>query len=172
MPRLLVAPLSSLADALDTHAPSHLISLLSPEHMIATPAGFPAAMHLRLGVNDIVDTAAGTDPPGRQHIDALLDFSRNWDTRQPLLIHCWAGISRSMASAFTILCDRLGPGRETEIAHAMRQRAPHAQPNRLLVRHADDALGRQGKMIAAVNAMGPPLLVEEGVTTAFPLVGL
>jgi len=172
MPRLLVAPLSSLADALDAHAPSHLISLLSPEHMIATPAGFPAAMHLRLGVNDIVDPAAGTDPPGRQHIDALLDFSRNWDTGQPLLIHCWAGISRSMASAFTILCDRLGPGRETEIAHAMRQRAPHAQPNRLLVRHADDALGRQGKMIAAVNAMGPPLLVEEGITTAFPLVGL
>jgi len=27
-------------------------------------------------------------------------------------------------------------------------------------------------MIAAVNAMGPPLLVEEGFTTAFPLVGL
>ena len=172
MPRLLVAPLSSLADALDTHAPSHLISLLSPEHMITTPSGFPPAKHLRLGVNDIVDPAAGTDPPARRHIDALLDFSREWDGRQPLLIHCWAGISRSMASAFTILCDRLGPGREIEIAHAMRQRAPHAQPNRLLVRHADEALGRQGKMIAAVNAMGPPLLVEEGVTTAFPLVGL
>jgi len=54
----------------------------------------------------------------------------------------------------------------------MRQRAPHAQPNRLLVRHADEALGRDGKMVAALNAMGPPLLVEEGVTTAFPLVGL
>lgn len=172
MPRLLVAPLSSLAGALNAHAPSHLISLLSPEHMIATPAGFPAAMHLKLGVNDIVDPAAGADPPARRHIDALLDFSRTWDARQPLLIHCWAGISRSMASAFTILCDRLGPGCEIEIAQAMRQRAPHAQPNRLLVRHADDALGRGGKMIAAVHAMDPPLLVEEGVTTAFPLVGL
>ena len=42
MPRLLVAPLSSLSDALSEHAPSHLISLLSPDHMIATPAGFPA----------------------------------------------------------------------------------------------------------------------------------
>jgi predicted protein tyrosine phosphatase len=54
----------------------------------------------------------------------------------------------------------------------MRQRAPHAQPNRLLVRHADDALGRGGKMLAALNTMGQPLVVEEGVTTAFPLVGL
>jgi predicted protein tyrosine phosphatase len=172
MPRLLVAPLSSLADVLDAHAPSHLISLLSPEHMITTPQGFPAAMHLKLGVNDIVDPAAGTAPPARRHIDELLAFSRSWDASQPLLIHCWAGISRSMASAFTILCDRLGPNREIEIARAIRQRAPHAQPNRLLVQHADDALGRDGKMLAALNSMGPPLVVEEGVTTAFPLVGL
>jgi predicted protein tyrosine phosphatase len=172
MPRLLVAPLSSLPEALESHAPSHLISLLSPEHMIQTPAGFPAAMHLKLGVNDIVDPAAGTAPPVRQHIDALLEFSRGWDTSQPLLIHCWAGISRSMASAFTILCDRLGPDREIEIALAMRRRAPHAQPNALLVRHADDALGRSGRMVAALEAMGPSSMAAEGIATAFPLVGL
>jgi predicted protein tyrosine phosphatase len=172
MPHLLVSPLSSLGDALKSHGPSHLISLLSPEHMIQTPPGFPAARHLKLGVNDIVDPAAGTAPPARQHIDALLEFSRQWDASQPLLIHCWAGISRSMASAFTILCDRLGPGREIEIADAMRRRAPHAQPNRLLISHADAALGRGGAMIAAVQGMGPPVLVEEGVTTLLPLTKL
>jgi predicted protein tyrosine phosphatase len=172
MPRLLVAPLSSLEDAISTHAPSHLVSLLSPEHMIETPAGFEASRHLKLGVNDVVDPAEGTAPPTRSHIDALLAFSRGWDGNGPLLIHCWAGISRSMASAFTILCDRLGPGREIEIARAMRLRAPHAQPNRLLVSHADEALGRGGEMLAALDAMGPPLLVVEGVTTVFPLVGL
>ena len=172
MPHLLVSPLSSLADALESHGPSHLVSLLSPEHMIETPAGFPIARHLRLGVNDIVDPAAGTAPPNRKHIDALLEFSRGWDTSQPLLIHCWAGISRSMASAFTILCDRSGPGHEIEIARAMRRRAPHALPNRLLVSHADDALGRRGAMLAALNQMGPPVLVEEGVTTLLPLAEL
>jgi predicted protein tyrosine phosphatase len=172
MPRLLVTPLSSLTEALAEHGPSHLVSLLSPEHMIATPDGFAAARHLRLGVNDIVDPAAGTAPPARAHIDQLLEFSRGWDASRPMVIHCWAGISRSMASAFTILCDRLGEDREIEIARAIRQRAPHAQPNRLLVQHADNALGRGGKMLAALNSMGPPLLVEEGVTTAFPLVNL
>ncbi len=123
-------------------------------------------------MNDIIDPAAGTAPPLRRHIEDLLTFSRTWDARSPMVIHCWAGISRSMASAFTILCDRLGPDREIEIARAIRQRAPHAQPNRLLVQHADDALGRGGRMIAALNSMGPPVVVEEGVTTAFPLVGL
>ena len=172
MPRLLVTPLSALPGALAEHGPSHLVSLLSPDHMIETPVGFAAASHLKLGINDIVDVAAGPAPPAREHVDQLLEFSRRWDARQPLLIHCWAGISRSMASAFTILCDRLGPGREEEIALAMRRRAPHAQPNRLLVHHADEALGRGGAMLAAVKAMGPPLLVEEGVITPFPLVDL
>lgn len=172
MPRLLVTPLSALPGALAEHGPSHLVSLLSPDHMIETPAGFPSASHLKLGINDIVDVAAGPAPPAREHVDQLLEFSRRWDASQPLLIHCWAGISRSMASAFTILCDRLGPGREEEIALAMRRRAPHAQPNRLLVHHADEALGRGGAMLAAVKAMGPPLLVEEGVITPFPLVDL
>ena len=172
MSPLLVTPLSALPGALAEHAPSHLVSLLSPEHMIQTPAGFPAAAHLKLGINDIADPVAGPAPPARVHVDALLEFSRSWDGRQPFLIHCWAGISRSMASAYTILCDRLGPGCEAEIAKAMRRRAPHAQPNPLLVRHADDALGRGGAMLAAVEAMGPPLLLEEGVTTFFPLVDL
>ena len=172
MPRILVTPLSSLDDAIENHGPSHIVTLLSPEHMIDTPRGFPAERHLKLGINDIADPVAGDNPPGREHIDRLLEFSRGWDAKQPLLIHCWAGISRSMASAFTVLCDRLGPGREIEIAMAMRRRAPHANPNLLLVHHADAALSRGGRMLEALKAMGPPLQVSEGVTTALPLVHL
>jgi predicted protein tyrosine phosphatase len=172
MPRILVTPLSALEDALESHRPSHIVTLLSPEHMIATPKGFPADRHLKLGVNDVADSSAGNDPPTRVHIDRLLEFSRGWDAQAPLLIHCWAGISRSMASAFTVLCDRLGQDREVEIALAMRRRAPHAHPNRLLVSHADDALGRGGRMVTALAVMGQPLQVEEGIATAFPLVNL
>ena len=172
MPRILVTPLSGLEDAIASHRPSHIVTLLSPEHMIETPAGFPADRHLKLGVNDIADPAAGEHPPSRVHMDRLLAFSRDWDARQPLLIHCWAGISRSMASAYAVLCDRLGPGHEIEIALAIRRRAGHANPNQLLVRHADAALGRDGRMLEALKAMSPPLMVTEGVTTALPLANL
>jgi predicted protein tyrosine phosphatase len=172
MPRLLVIPLSALGDSIAAHRPSHLVSLMSPQHMIATPVGFPSERHLKLGVNDVADPTAGEHPPARAHIDALLEFSRGWNGRSPFMIHCWAGISRSMASAFTVLCDRLGPGREIEIARAMRRRAAHAAPNALLVAHADAALGRGGRMIAALNTMGPARMVEEGVLTDLPLVGL
>ena len=172
MPRILVSPLSAVHDVIAMHRPSHMVTLLSPPHMIETPDNFPAARHLKLGVNDVADPAAGTHPPGRDHIEALLAFSRDWDARSPFLIHCWAGISRSMASAFTVLCDRLGPDREIEIARAIRRRAPHAAPNTLLVAHADAALSRNGRMVSALNAMGPARLVEEGVTTDLPLGGL
>src|SRR5580704_9985348 len=172
MPRILVTPLSALEDVLESQRPSHIVTLLSPEHMIATPQGFAPDRHLKLGVNDVAEPEAGKDPPARDHIDRLLEFSRGWDAQAPLLIHCWAGISRSMASAFTVLCDRMGQDREVEIARAMRRRAPHAHPNRLLVRHADDALGRGGRMLTALQVMGQPLQVEEGIVTAFPLVNL
>src|ERR1700748_319168 len=161
MSQILVTPLSGLADALDEYRPSHLVSVLSPSHMIATPEGFAPHRHLRLGLDDVSDPRAAEHPPGREHIDRLLAFSREWDTQAPFLIHCWAGISRSMASAFTILCDRLGPGCEAEVAKAMRRRAPHAQPNRLLVRHADEALARDGRMLAALEAMGPSSMAVE-----------
>jgi predicted protein tyrosine phosphatase len=172
MPRLLVTPLSQLEDSIAAHQPSHLVTLLSPGHMIETPAGFPADRHLKLGVNDIVDLAAGTHPPDAEHVERLLAFSRGWQAEAPMIIHCWAGISRSMASAFIVLCDRLGEGQERMIAFAMRQRAPHAAPNKLLVQHGDALLGRDGRMIAAVEAMGPAHIMGEGVPTEFPLVDL
>jgi predicted protein tyrosine phosphatase len=172
MPGILVTPLSSLEDAIESHRPSHIVTLLSPEHMIETPPGFAPERHLKLGVNDVSHPEAGENPPGRDHVDRLLAFSRDWDASQPLLIHCWAGISRSMAAAYAVLCDRFGPGREVEIALAIRKRAGHANPNLLLVGHADAALGRGGRMVEALKAMGPPLRVMEGVTTAFPLLHL
>lgn len=172
MSQLLVTPLSSLASALETHRPSRLVTLLSPLHMIPTPMGFDRKSHLQLAVDDVNDPFAADFPPGREHVDRLIAFARDWDASAPLLIHCWAGISRSMASAFIILCDRLGSEREMEIAQAMRRRAPHANPNMLLVRHADEILGRDGRMVAALRMMGPPQAMVEGVTTQFPLAGL
>jgi predicted protein tyrosine phosphatase len=86
-----------------------------------------------------------------------------------MIVHCWAGVSRSMASAYTVLCDRAGPRSEMEIAQAMRARAPHAYPNRLIVRLADEMLGREGRMVAAVEAMGDGVLVVEGALVEFPL---
>jgi predicted protein tyrosine phosphatase len=154
MPRILVTPLSAVADAVRRHKPSHLVTLLGPETAASTPDGIVADRHLRLTVHDIDRPTEDMIAPCEDHVAKLLSFADAWDPRDPMLIHCWAGISRSTAAAFIVLCSRNDAGCEAEIARAMRHRAPHAQPNRLLVRHADALLGRKGRMIAAVDAMG------------------
>ena len=169
MSRILVTPLSAVPAAIRSHRPSHLVTLLSPEHMIETPDGFPVERHLRLGVNDIIDVEAGDSPPASSHIEELLDFSRTWKGEDPILVHCWAGVSRSMAATYTILCDRLGPGSELRAAQAIRSRAPHAYPNALMVRYADGLLDRRGRMIEAIKSIGAGVLVAEGTIVEFPL---
>ena len=172
MSRILVTPLSAVEDVIRRHRPSHIVTLLSPEHMIETPAGFPPDRHLRLGMNDVVDVEAAQAPPGRDHVERLLAFSRDWPAADPLLVHCWAGISRSMAATYIILCDRLGHGSEGAAARAIRDRAPHAYPNALLVRHADEMLGRRGRMVEAIRAIGMGTMINEGGVVEFPLVEL
>jgi predicted protein tyrosine phosphatase len=169
MSAILVTPLSAVHETLRRFRPSHLITLLSPEFMIETPVGFPPERHLRLSLNDIVEPEPGRTPPHEAHIAQILEFSRGWDASSPMLVHCWAGVSRSMASAFSILCDRAPRGSEASIAQEIRARAPHANPNRLIVRLADAYLERDGEMMRAVDKMDAAVFVEEGVLVEFPL---
>lgn len=169
MSLILVTPLSAVEAMLRQHQPSHLVSLLSPEFMHKAPSGGPHVQHLKLAMHDIPHPEDGKVMPGGEHIDALIRFGRSWDGTRPMIVHCWAGVSRSMAAAYSILCLRAGPGAEDRLAKAMRARAPHAYPNRMIIQLADSVLARDGHMIAAVEAMGPAVPVEEGVPVAFPL---
>jgi predicted protein tyrosine phosphatase len=101
--------------------------------------------------------------PSDTHIEQLLNFVRGWNRSAPLVVHCYAGISRSTASAFTAAC-ALNPHRdEISIARQMRRASPSAFPNRLIVTLADKALRRQGRMLRALDEMGPGNMSLEGL---------
>jgi predicted protein tyrosine phosphatase len=165
---LIVTPLSRLHAVIAERAPSHLITLLSPEELIATPAGFDPARHLRLGVHDIAAPMDGLVAPDAALVEQVLAFARGWDASAPMVVHCWAGISRSTASAFAIACERDPHADELEIALAMRRASPSAYPNRRIVALADDILGRRGRMLEAVEAMGGNGMAVEGVPFELP----
>ncbi len=76
MPMILVTPLSAVEETIRRYRPSHMVTLLSPEHMIETPQGVEADAHLRIGVNDVSDPAFGEAPPGARPCRDLLDFGR------------------------------------------------------------------------------------------------
>jgi predicted protein tyrosine phosphatase len=92
--------------------------------------------------------------PTGAHVRAILDFARNWDRRAPLLIHSYAGISRSPAAAFMTACALDPATEERAIAEALRAATPTASPNLLMDRHTDALLGRAGRMEAAIQVIG------------------
>lgn len=100
--------------------------------------------------------------PEEQHVAELLNFVHRWDRRAPLVVHCYAGISRSTASAFASIC-ALNPHRnEDSIAQALRRASPTATPNIRIVSLADRLLGREGRMVAAIQTIGRGVLAAEG----------
>jgi len=169
MPFILVSGLSAVERTLDLYQPSHLVTLLSPEYMIATPRQIAADRHLRLALHDVAEAWGCESPPALHHIERLIEFGRSWGAQAPMLVHCWAGVSRSMAAAYTLLCDRSGPGCELEVARTLRARAAHACPNALMVRLADAALARGGRMVEAIASIGRGEMAAEGCCVVLPL---
>ena len=152
--QLIVCGLADVEPLIAARRPSHMITLLDPASMIETPAGLAPERHLRLGVNDISEPMEEMILPGEDTVRRILAFGRTWDGERPMLVHCWAGISRSTATAFTLACERSPESDERAIAAALRRAAPHAAPNRRIVALADDLMGRGGRMVDAVEAMG------------------
>jgi predicted protein tyrosine phosphatase len=145
-----------------------LLTLLSPDYPDVDWREFACERHLRLAFHDIVEPVAGLTAPDHDLMQAVLDFGRGAGHRRALLIHCWAGISRSSAAAFAIACDR-NPGFERDIAVELRRRSPSATPNRLMVRLADDLLARCGRMVEATEGIGRGAEAREGEPYALPL---
>lgn len=151
---IIVCGLADLPSVIAARRPSHMVTLLDPTTMIETPDAIAPDRHLKLGVNDIAQPAEGLTAPDETLVGRLLTFAESWDERDPMVIHCWAGVSRSTASAFTLACARSPEVDEAAIAWTLRSLAPHAYPNRRIVALADDMLGRQGRMVDAVEAIG------------------
>jgi predicted protein tyrosine phosphatase len=163
-----VSPLSAL-NGITTRLQNYdLLTLLSPDHPETDWSAFACERHVRLAFHDIVEPMPGLVAPDRDIMQAILDFGRNAALQRALLIHCWAGISRSSAAAFAIACDR-NPGFERDIASELRRRSPSATPNRLMVRLADDLLERDGRMIEAIDGIGRGAEAREGEPYDLPL---
>jgi predicted protein tyrosine phosphatase len=167
MSHLIVTPYSALETTVLRQRPSHVLTLMAEP--VETPRTIEPERHLRIVVHDVAEAVEGAVAPARDHIIDILAFARGWDRNRPFLVHCWAGISRSTAAAYIVLCDIHGPGHEVAIAQGLRFRAPHAQPNPLMIRHADALMAREGRMIEAIQAMGEARVVWEGEVTELPL---
>jgi predicted protein tyrosine phosphatase len=149
-----VCPLSQVGALARDHSPSRVLSLLDPGSSFPALQGVASAHHLKVAVHDIEEEMEGLDRPAPDHMRAILDFVQAWDRQDPMLIHCYAGLSRSTATAFIAACAHNPLTDEAAIALALREASPNAAPNRRFVALADAALNRNGRMSAAIEAIG------------------
>jgi len=158
-----VCPLSKVEATVISTQAERLLSLLAPGTAMTRPASIAQHNHLYLSLHDIAAPQEGMTLPGAAHMRALLEFAEGWDRARPLVINCYAGISRSTASAY-IIAAALQPARdERELAEMLRRVSPSATPNPRLIALADEIFGRDGRMVDAVQSIGRGAEAFEGV---------
>ncbi|MCK1719245.1 protein-tyrosine phosphatase family protein [Bradyrhizobium sp. 141] len=157
-----VCSLAALPETVRLTGASHVLTVMANVEQVARPVSVLPANHLKVSMDDITEEMDGFVAPSETHIDQVLNFVRGWDRSAPLVVHCYAGISRSTASAFAAVC-ALNPNRdELDIARKIRAASPIASPNRRIVGLADRALGRNGRMLRALDEIGPGAMMVEG----------
>jgi predicted protein tyrosine phosphatase len=155
-----ICGLHAVVEAAAQVRPRHLISITDPETSAPRVEGIAPGRHLKLEFHDINDPEPDLIAPDREHVEHIVGFAAGWDGLDPLLVHCHAGISRSTATALIVAAVRAA-GQELQAARLLRARAPHADPNRRMIALADVRLGLDGRLVSAVEAMGPSCFLGE-----------
>jgi predicted protein tyrosine phosphatase len=142
-------------DELDNHAGrgvTHVLSILDPDW--PEPEAFLAFdPHSRatLRFHDAIEPGPGVVLPERADVEAILAFGREAGDVRHLLIHCHAGISRSTAAMLMILAQAHPSESEEAVVERLLSIRPQAWPNSRMIAFADELLGRDGRLNAALN---------------------
>ncbi|MGB9368177.1 MAG: protein-tyrosine phosphatase family protein, partial [Xanthobacteraceae bacterium] len=115
-----VCSLARLHDTVRETGARHVVTLIKDTTLVHRPPSILAENHLLLDMDDISEHIDGYVVPAEAHVGELLRFVRAWPREAPLVVHCYAGISRSTAGAFITAC-ALNPKRdERAIARLIR----------------------------------------------------
>lgn len=159
---LIISSLENAIDSFRRHAPSRVVSLLSEDEAVPLFPGFESSRHLKLYVEQ-ESCAAEINAAARKRAGELVEFAENWartsDHSENVLVHCKRGVARSTAAAFIILCAAEPHESESDLLARIREAAPHADPCPLFVNYADEIMGRDGRMLDALDDLGPPVTV-------------
>jgi len=151
--RITICGLSELCEYA-TAGVTHVLTIIDPE--LPDPEDFALyGPHRRMvwRFHDTILDAPDMVPPTPADVTAILEFGAGVrdEPIEHLLIHCHMGISRSTAAA-AILMAQFNPGREADAFGHLRAIRAWSWPNSRMVGLADDLLGRDGALVAALRA--------------------
>jgi predicted protein tyrosine phosphatase len=135
---------------------THLLSIMDPD----TPdpfvfADIPPERRLTLRFHDVILPHPDYVRPECADMEKVLAFGRTLPDGDPahLLVHCHMGISRSTAAAAALLLQAHPHMGEDEVLKHVQAIRPRAWPNSVMIGHADQLLGREGRLLAALGRL-------------------
>ena len=144
MIRLSISGLADLPSPEDARA---VISNHDPGEGRPQPQGGQTVPILDLVFHDAENDGDALDHlPERWHLEQVARFLAQLSPQDPdfsLHVHCYAGVSRSPAVASFVLAFLTPKLTDAQIVRHVLAARPQAVPNRLLLDHADELLGRK-----------------------------
>jgi predicted protein tyrosine phosphatase len=149
---------------------THIVSIWDPEWIerggvedqLRRRLSGPTRLHIAY-FHDTSTEEPGRRAPAEDDLRRILAFVANLEPEARILIHCWAGISRSTAVGYAVLCQSMGPGRETECIESILAIRPQAFPNTLIIALADRILERKGAMLQASEKLMSRFFLRAGL---------
>src|SRR2546426_887144 len=123
-----VCSLARLHPTVEATGARHVVTLLRDIHLVSRPSTIALDNHLVLAMDDISVPLEGYSAPADEHVSELVKFLRGWDRRAPLVMHCYAGISRSTAGGDVAGWGRHPPPHEAGVAQELRGGSPTPPP--------------------------------------------
>lgn len=157
MPRFSICGIDELPERVDGNV-THILSILDPawpdiDHL----QPFPADRRRIIRFHDVFQPSQEKILPDHVHVRDILAFGSQFalDRQAPsgahLLVHCHMGISRSTAAMVMILAQTFPEQSEDWLFEQLRDMRPRAWPNSRMIELADESLGRQGRLYAALR---------------------
>lgn len=121
-------------------------------------AGFNRKVDWRIFEMDDVLEHTDDDAPTKEQVAEILAWAKDLEDPK-ILVHCFAGVSRSTAIALIIKVQSLGIDKINEAIEWLRAVRPQACPNPVITKFADELLGANGALFDASEKLATEKLL-------------
>jgi predicted protein tyrosine phosphatase len=140
--------------------PTHIISISDPEKTTPFDSFSGEAAILRLKFYDIQDEEIASkvdrsSTPTKEIVEKIYSFGKTFEKDSIILIHCFAGISRSPAAGIISLTSRHGAFGASKIVGSLNINGESGYkrffPNNLMIQYFDDLLRFDGEFFELIG---------------------
>ncbi len=160
--KIIICGLADIQNCVDKYSPDKMLTIINKNFSPDTPQGMDENRHIKMLIDDISEPRDGFILPEKHHVQSLLNFTDDWNTSKPLLVHCHMGISRSTATSLGIAA-KFDPENIEITIERLKEIAPHASPNKIMTKYYDEILNLNNRLYSSLPFFNPEPIEESRV---------